>query len=457
MHVIGPHKFKITEPGTNDLHILYAWSGGSLKNPRVIGQPQPKKIVAKDNQVHITWENEVPQGTSVSVQVDSLFKQTKPISYQHTKDGKAIGEPIPYHQKEGKDWRRGMRERWPVEVGPRAPASMLSTGRLGIINREHVIKDYSGEVLAKNLHYGGFEKEDADKIANIVSPYIVAVGRNPVSTLAMRAIVGETVMNRDNPDPTAIRAAIMADHANFGSARPFPAVVGNEHKIIQMSGRFLAQVETASAMVAAGERPPDEMINLYDEGVSIQAHAAEMAISYKQFCLHPMTHMPIKPTPMPSFEVLLDMENRYGFVPMAMLKAFFAPTPTTDWQAVIEEILFKTLGALDLIDFYVPILEILRGGEFKDVWEDLLRAAAEHDFWELVKTLLEDFLLSDKFRELLIKKLGKEVAEEILEKMLQKWIPILGWAQLIGNIIAVLIVQMLYYYSLIFGPFILPK
>ncbi len=456
MPLIGPHSFVVNQDKVNDLHILYRGSGGVLRNPKVVAGPKPKSITTKYNQVNITWDAEVPKGTTIGVSVESDFRFTQPDSYVFSKDGQKLGDWIPYEAPKHGDWRGKLQ---PVSSGaPDAADATFSPGPVEIINRDAVRSAFDRERLSRNLFWGGASREESMRIADALEPIIVAVGYSPISTIALRAAVGEAVINPQNPDAGAIRAAIVGDGGERGEiGRGLPPVIGDESGLIQAGGRFLGEIDRAAAIIAAGERPPEDMIGLYDEGVALHANAIEMAVAHKQFCLHPMTGVPIVPTPMPPLARLLELEQEIGFYPANLIKAFLAAPLATDWQAVIEEILFKALGVFGLSDFYAPILEILRSGEFEDVWEDLLEAAAKHELKHLIEILIKKFLLSDKFKEMLIKKLGKKAAEEVLKKIAEKWIPIFGWAKLIGNIIAVLIVQILFFSALVLGPLTLPE
>lgn len=449
MPLIGPHTFK-TNTECNDLHIVYRGSGGSLKNPKVIEGPQPKTIVANGNKVEMAWDNTLPENTIVRVTVQSDFPFTEPDSYVFTRDGQELGPWIPYREIGDDNWRRRSDAVADIAIGLTAPVRV--TGGLEIVNRNLERSPFDRTRLAGSLLWGGRSAEEARAAAERLEPLLLAVGRNPITTTALRAALGEVMLNPEQPDISAIRDAILRE----GDAQPergsFIPLVGEEDELVTEAGAFLDKVDKAAALIEAAERPPEELVGLYDEGVAIHARAARIAYASNQFCMNPLTGLPVSPASMPNLRELIQLEQRLGFYPKALVGAWFAPRQDVDWEAVGREVLFKVLGAFGLIDFYGPILEILTGGEFKDVWEDFLKALSKAGLKQAIKILIKRFLLSDKFREMLIKKLGKEAAEEVLKKIAEKWIPIIGWAMFIGNVVAVIIVQIIFYMLAFLGP-----
>lgn len=453
MPIIGPNRFASSDPTADDLHIIYRGSGGSLAHPKVVEGPQPKSITAKGNRVDVSWEQPLPAGTSVAITVQSDFTFTTPDSFVFTRGGQPLGPWTPYRDES--DWRPGHG----TIAALRARLAPTSTPRdLEVENRRGERAAFDRARLVGSLVLGNRTAEDSRAAVETLEPLLHAVGHTPISTTALRAAVGEVLLNPRAPDGTAIRDALVGMRGDTLAPRGvFAPVVDGEDELVVLAGRYLEQVARYEAMLAAGERLPESIVGLYDEGVAIHARGVELARTSGQLCAHPMTGLPVPPQPLPPLEALLLAERRIGFVPKALVNAVFAARAGTDWAAVAREVLFKLLGAFGLSDFYGPILEILEGGEFADVWDDLLKALAKLSLKEAIKILIKRFLLSDKFKRLLIEKLGREAAEEILKKIAEKWIPVIGWAALIGNVVAVIIVQLLYFAMVVLGvgPFII--
>ncbi len=452
MPIIGPHRFTSGQPNTDDLHVIYRGSGGSLAHPKVVEGPPPRSITATGNRVDVSWEAPLPPGTSVAITVQSDFTFTTPDSFVFTRGGQPLGPWTPYHEAPG--WSSG-----PAAIeGLRARMPITSTSlELEVENRRGERAAFDRARLVGSLVLGNRTAEDARTAVSTLEPLLRAVGHTPISTTGLRAAVGEVLLNPTAPDGTAIRDALVGAAGGALAARGMlPLVVDGEDELVVLTGKFLEQVAKVEAMLAAGTPLPESAVGLYDEGVALHALGVDLARGSGLWCGHPLTGVPVQPQPLPSLEALLLAERRLGFVPTALVNAAFAVRAGTDWAAVAREVLFKVLGAFGLIDFYVPILEILEGAEFADVWEDLLKALAKLSLKEAIKILIKRFLTSEKFKKRLVEKLGKEAAEKILKKIAEKWIPVFGWAALIANVVAVIISQLLYYAMVVLGvgPFI---
>ncbi len=103
-----------------------------------------------------------------------------------------------------------------------------------------------------------------------------------------------------------------------------------------------------------------------------------------------------------------------------------------DWKYYVG----KILGLLGLKDIWQAGLEILEG-EVPALMTALGEAAAARN-WSALRelfALLFDFLLSLRFFNALKAKIGEVAARKIIGKLAAKFVPLLGWAVLIGQLI----------------------
>ena len=205
MPIIGPNRFASSDPTADDLHIIYRGSGGSLAHPKVVEGPQPKSITAKGNRVDVSWEQPLPAGTSVAITVQSDFTFTTPDSFVFTRGGQPLGPWTPYRDES--DWRPGHG----TIAALRARLAPTSTPRdLEVENRRGERAAFDRARLVGSLVLGNRTAEDSRAAVETLEPLLHAVGHTPISTTALRAAVGEVLLNPRAPDGTAIRDALAA-------------------------------------------------------------------------------------------------------------------------------------------------------------------------------------------------------------------------------------------------------
>jgi hypothetical protein len=226
-----------------------------------------------------------------------------------------------------------------------------------------------------------------------------------------------------------------------------------EAELMGRAGRFLEATARALEQLVSGQQlAADEMIRLYDEGASIQSSGAARSAKTKQQLIDSFTGEIIQAEAIRSFADLLKAEEARRFKP-TMLINLFAPTampvPDTDWGQVLDELVLKILGVLGIDEFYEAIIDAMHS-DFQGALDEAIEALKKKELTDAILKLLK-LLASTAFKEILKKKLiaklgkkaGEKAAKKIFAKIAAKFIPIFGWAILIGNTVAVVISQII--------------
>ncbi len=124
-----------------------------------------------------------------------------------------------------------------------------------------------------------------------------------------------------------------------------------------------------------------------------------------------------------------------------VLRAPFAPAhlPST---SIVVDILSKLLSAISIAastEVINGFIEVLNNGLGKAFWGQFAQAV-NNRAWGRVRGMLKQLLeaLTDKrFANALAKRIRSKTAKELVKKVASKFIPLIGWAILIGAIVYV--------------------
>lgn len=118
----------------------------------------------------------------------------------------------------------------------------------------------------------------------------------------------------------------------------------------------------------------------------------------------------------------------------------YAMTPTFQDEgglsAGLRLALSKVLGVLGLKEIWQAVLDILET-YYKTLWTAFWRAIKEKRWKDAIKflTQLIKKMMSKRFKQVLIGRVGKSVAAKIIGKLAAKFVPVLGWAVVVGEIV----------------------
>jgi hypothetical protein len=238
---------------------------------------------------------------------------------------------------------------------------------------------------------------------------------------------------------------------DYTSAAPIDPL-GSE--LMGRAGRFLeATARALDRFVNGAPLAADDTINLYNEGASIQALGVAQSARTGQHLTDRLTGQIVEAETIPSFAELVAVEKAMQFSPKMLIALFApakpAPAPEIDWEQVVDELILKILGVFGITEFYETIIDALHG-DFQQALDDVIKALKKKGLTVAIEKILK-LLFSKAFRAILKrrliaklgKKAGEEAAKKIAAKLAAKFIPILGWAVLIGNILAVVISQVI--------------
>lgn len=190
----------------------------------------------------------------------------------------------------------------------------------------------------------------------------------------------------------------------------------------------------------------EEVANTYDEGVEVINDLYVNLISAEKVPFNIITGQALFPSRLPLFHEMLALEHACAFRPVLLQAgAAGAGKKKVDSEKLGKEVFFKICGALGIIEVYGTILEIFNKTRPK-LMKELGEAMAKRNIKKLTKIIKKilKLMTSKRFLKLLTAKVGRKLAAKIVGKIAAKAIPILGWAMLIGNIIAVLISQVFF-------------
>lgn len=213
-----------TGHAVDDVHVVFAGTGGVLAGATLVSTPVPGEIAAGGNSVDIKWSQLVQQMQEASFTVDSDFPNIEMVQVTWSRGG----EPI--------------------------PSAGGSRTRMAVINTDRQVSDFSVEILRRSLRAGGLGPSLADSRAIEIGRALAASGVNPVPTDAIRFSVGE-FNTTDEPDLLRLGNVIRSGRFSPGivSVFPGPVTTGGFPADPSLSGMLFNIVDSLTDMSALQE------------------------------------------------------------------------------------------------------------------------------------------------------------------------------------------------------------